>query len=134
MIAFNQGDKTMWLEYNPNPFGRSTKDCTVRALTKALNLGWDTAYDILCVTGKKMGYMPDSIPVFEKILRDNGFVKESVPDACTDCYTAEDFASEFFKGTYILVFDGHVATVINGKIYDSVDVSREAPLYFWFRR
>ena len=34
----------MWQFYNPNPHGNRVIDCTVRALCKALDTDWDTAY------------------------------------------------------------------------------------------
>lgn len=34
--------RNTWTEYNPNPKERRTIDCTVRALSLALGLDWDT--------------------------------------------------------------------------------------------
>ena len=34
----------MWVEYNPNPSGRRVGDCAVRAVAKALNVDWETAW------------------------------------------------------------------------------------------
>jgi len=39
----------MWQYYQPNPCGLSTGDCTVRAISKALDISWDEAHDILSV-------------------------------------------------------------------------------------
>ena len=33
----------MYHEYNPNPTEKRREDCVIRALTKALNVDWDTA-------------------------------------------------------------------------------------------
>lgn len=30
--------------YNPNPAGKFTSDCVVRAIAKLMNFDWDTAY------------------------------------------------------------------------------------------
>jgi len=56
-----------------------------------------------------------------------------IPNECPDCYTAEDFCREHPTGTYILGFGGHVATVIDGNIYDSWDSSRMIPIYYWHK-
>ena len=50
----------MWTHYNPNPAGRNVGDCTVRALSKALNQDWYTTYLGLCVEGGLMGDMPSA--------------------------------------------------------------------------
>ena len=49
--------------YNPNPVGRMTNDCSVRALSKALGVTWDEAYLKLAYNGKQMGVMPDNKPI-----------------------------------------------------------------------
>lgn len=33
----------MYVPYNPNPCGLSTGDCTVRAISKALDISWDSS-------------------------------------------------------------------------------------------
>lgn len=123
----------MWIEYNPNPYGNRTDDCAVRAIAKALDMTWEEAFIVLCIRALDVGKMPSTDSVWGDVLRHNGFVRESVPDACTDCYTAEDFCNEFFKGTYVLGFGGHVATVENGNLYDAWDSSRESPQFFWYK-
>lgn len=123
----------MWIEYNPNPYGRKTKDCAVRALAKILDVDWRTAFSLLSEVAKDTGYMADSASVLDNVLKAHGFKKESVPDVCAYCYTADDFSHEFFRGEYVLAFDGHVATVIGGNIYDAWDSSQEIPQYFWYR-
>lgn len=123
----------MWIEYNPNPYGNRTDDCAVRAIARALDMTWEEAFIVLCIRALDVGKMPSTDSVWGDVLRHNGFVRESVPDACADCYTAEDFCNEFFKGTYVLGFGGHVATVENGNLYDAWDSSRESPQFFWYK-
>lgn len=41
--------KLMWVKYNPNPTGRSVGDCAVRAVAKALNIGWEKAYVLIVI-------------------------------------------------------------------------------------
>lgn len=123
----------MWIEYNPNPCGNRTDDCAVRAIAKALDMTWEEAFIVLCIRAFEVAKMPSTDSVWGDVLRQNGFIRESVPDACVDCYTAEDFCNEFFKGTYVLGFGGHVATVENGCLYDAWDSSRESPQFFWYK-
>lgn len=124
----------MWVEYNPNPTGRRVGDCAVRAIAKALNVDWESAYAMITTGGFQMGDMPSSNSVWGAVLRQNGFYRQAIPDSCPDCYTAEDFANDNPKGTYVLGFGSHVATVIDGNLYDSWDSSKEIPQYFWYRK
>lgn len=124
----------MWIEYNPNPVGRKVGDCAVRAIAKALNVNWDTAFDIIAENAKLMGDMPSSDSVWGAVLRENGFYRKAIPNYCPDCFTAEDFCRNFPDGTYVLGFGGHVATVVNGNLYDSWNSSDEVPAYYWYRK
>lgn len=121
----------MWVYYQPNPCGRSVKDCAVRAITLALNVDWDTAYDILATNGRKMCDMPDSDSVWGAVLRMHGFRKEIVPNTCPTCYTVKQFAYDNPEGIFIIGLGGHVTTVVDGIIYDSWNTSNEIPIYVW---
>lgn len=124
----------MWIEYNDNPTGRRVDDCAVRAVSVALGVDWEKAYSMMAVNGYLMGDMPSANSVWGSVLRQHGFSRESLPDYCPDCYTAEDFANDHPKGTYVLGFGTHVATVIDGNIFDSWDSSKEIPQYFWRKK
>ena len=124
----------MWKEYNPSPVGRKTGDCAVRALAKALDIDWESAYVRLCMNGYAMGVMPDTKEVFSATLRKNGFYRTSIPNTCPDCYTAEDFCEDNPDGTFVLGFNSHVATVVDGTIYDLWDSSNEIPIVVWYEK
>ena len=124
----------MWVEYNPNPSGRRVGDCAVRAVAKALNVDWETAYAMIANNGYQMNDMPSSNSVWGAVLRQHGFYRQAIPDTCPDCYTTEDFAEDNPKGTFVLGFGSHVATIIDGNLYDSWDSSKEIPQYFWYRK
>lgn len=121
-------------EYNPNPVGRHVGDCAVRAISKALDIDWETAFILIAVNAYKMGDMPSSDSVWGAVLRENGFYKKIIPNYCPDCYTVEDFCKDHPNGIFVLGFGGHVATVVNGKLYDSWDSSKEIPIYYWYRK
>lgn len=124
----------MWIKWNPNPTGRSVGDCAVRAVAKALDTDWETAYSMIASNGYQMGDMPSSNSVWGAVLRQNGFYRTAVPNTCPDCYTAQDFASDHPDGTYVLGFGNHVATIRDGNLYDSWDSSNEIPMYYWYRK
>lgn len=121
----------MWELYNTNPTGKHVGDCTVRALTKALDLTWDQAYSMLAMQGYIMGDMPSSNAVFGAVLKAHGFKREIIPNECPDCYTLEDFANDHPAGTFVVGMSGHVATVIDGVIYDAWHSENEVPIYVW---
>ena len=123
-----------YIQYNPNPMSRNVGDCSVRAIAKALDTDWETSYIRIMINGYAMGDMPSSDAVWGAVLRQNGFYREAIPNTCPDCYTAEDFCKDHPEGTYVLAFGGHVATVVDGNLYDSWDSSREIPQFYWFKR
>ena len=123
-----------WKLFNENPTGRNVGDCAVRAVSIALGVDWETAFALIANMAFQMGDMPSSNAVWGAVLRQNGFSRFIVPNNCTDCFTAEQFAEERPKGIYVLGFGNHVATVKDGLIYDSWDSSKEIPQYFWMKQ
>lgn len=123
-----------YIPFNPNPISRKVGDCSIRAVAKALNVDWETAYAMVSNAGFNMGDMPSSDSVWGSVLRQHGFYRAVIPNECSNCYTAEDFARDHNNGTFVLGFGGHVATIINGDLYDSWDSSNEIPQYYWYRK
>lgn len=121
----------MWIHYNCNPYNRTVGDCAVRAIAKALNTDWKTAYILLCMNGFELGDMPSADYVWGNVLHQNNFTRESIPNLCPPCYTAEDFCLDNKRGIYVLGFGGHTATVVDGNLYDAWDSSNEVPQFVW---
>ena len=122
-----------WRMYNPSPTGRNVGDCTVRAIAKALNTDWETAYAMISLNGYLMGDMPSSNSVWGALLRQEGFKRYAIPNTCPECYTIEQFAVDHPRGTYVVGTGNHVVTVEDGLIYDSWDSSQEIPQFYWHR-
>lgn len=121
----------IWEKYNPNPVGRSVGDCAVRAIAKALSVSWEKAFTLIAVNAFQMGDMPSSNSVWGAVLRQHGFYRSAIENNCPDCYTAEDFCKDHPNGVYVLGFGNHVATCVDGILYDSWDSSKEIPQYYW---
>lgn len=121
----------MYIEWNNNPVGRRVGDCSVRAVSKALGIDWETAYAMIASNGFAMGDMPSSDSVWGAVLRQNGFKKQAIPNTCPDCYTFADFARDNPRGTFVLGTGSHVATIVDGDLYDSWNSSDEIPIYVW---
>lgn len=124
----------MWVKFNNNPAGRVVGDCSVRAVSLALNTTWERAFEMLAENAFLMGDMPSSDSVWGATLRQHGFRREAIKNTCPDCYTVRDFVKDFPRGVYVLGFGGHVATVIDGDLYDSWNSMQEVPVYFWYKK
>lgn len=124
----------MYIEWNPNPTGRKVGDCSVRAISKALDKDWETAYALIVVKGFEMGDMPSSNITWGSVLRQYGFVRRAVDNTCPDCYTVADFCADHPEGTYVLGLDRHVVTVVDGDWYDAWDSGAETVIYYWERK
>ena len=121
----------MWSEYNPNPAGRRTIDCTVRALCKALEVSWDDAYAMLVAVAFRQKTMPSATEVLGIVLTEHGFKRHALPDTCPACYEAKAFCADYPRGVYVLCFGDHVATVKNGRLFDTWNSEREVPQFYW---
>ena len=121
----------MWKQYNPNPAGRSVGDCSIRAIAKALNVDWKRAFALIVSNAYQMADMPSSNSVWGSVLYQHGFKRAAIDSGCVDCYTAADFAEDHPKGVFVLGFGNHVATIVDGVLYDSWDSSQEIPQYYW---
>lgn len=120
-----------WKLFQNNPAGRNVGDCAIRAVAKALDLDWETAYVLISMAGFQMNDMPSSNTVWGAVLRKHGFYRHVIPNACPDCYTVEDFADEHPHGVYVVGTGNHVVTIVDGTVFDSWDSRREIVSYFW---
>ena len=87
----------MYQFYNPNPKGKAVGDCTIRALTKALNMTWDEIYVSLSMQGYKDCDMPSSNAVWGSFLQKKGFNRK-----ISDLETFEEFCEAHPQGIYVL--------------------------------
>lgn len=121
----------MWVFYNPNPLGSNVGDCTVRAISRAMEQSWCKTYEDLAICGMQVCDMPSANNVWGAYLRKNGFCRSLIDDQGDDRYTVKDFCLDNPKGCYILAIQGHVVCVVDGDYYDSWDSGNEIPLYSW---
>lgn len=124
----------MWVKFNPNPISNNVEDCAVRAVSIALDVSWDDAFDMIAHNAKQMGVMPHNNAAWGSVLRQHGFNRAIIPNTCPDCYTAEDFAKEHPNGIYVLGFGTHTTAVVDGNVVDTWDSTQEIPLYFWYEK
>ena len=91
-----------YVEYNANPTNRRVGDCTVRAISKALDQDWETTYAGLTAYGFIRGDMPNANHVWGAYLKSKGF-RQYVIDTEKEIYTVEDFCNDYPYGTFILM-------------------------------
>lgn len=120
-----------YIYYNPNPFLKSTSDCTVRAFTKVFNKTWDEMYTALTAKGYELKEMPSSNNVWRQYLLEHGFRRFYIPDNFRCSYSVREFCNDHRIGTFLLFVGEHVIAVMDGDYYDTFDSGHECPTYFW---
>ena len=123
-----------WKYFLNNPAGRNVGDCSVRALSAALDVDWEDAFAMLANNAFQMADMPSSNGVIASVLRQHGFRRSIIPNNCPDCYSLEQFAEDHPKGIFVVGTGNHVVAVKDGLIWDSWDSSKEIPQYFWYKK
>lgn len=123
----------MYVKFNPNPCGKSTGDCVVRAISKILKMSWREAYIELTIQGLKDCDIISSNEVWGNYLRSKGFKRYIIPDTCPSCYTVKDFCIDHSHGEYVLGSGTHTVAVIDGNHFDAWDSSNE-PVIFYYQR
>lgn len=116
--------------YNPNPIRDDASDCVIRALCRVTGKSWAECYIDLVEKGLEIGDVISSNTVWIAQFRDLGFKKEIIPNTCPDCYTFEDFCIDNPQGIFVVGTGSHVATIVDGLLYDSWDSSEQIPLFF----
>ena len=121
----------MWIEYNANPVSSRVEDCAIRAVSTALDISWDEAFDLIAHNAKQMGSVMHNNAAFGSVLRQHGFVREVIPNTCPDCYTIKDFCIDHPRGVFVVGTGSHVVAVIDGNYIDTWDSGNEIPVYYW---
>ena len=121
----------MWVKCNPNPVGRQTGDCVIRAIAIATGQSWRETYRDLCRIGEIQGDLPNSNMVWGMYLKQLGGKQFLLPESCPECITVRAFAERYPKGTYVIGTGTHAVAVIDGDWYDAFDSAEAVPTTFW---
>lgn len=121
----------MWVKCNPNPLGKMTGDCVIRALSIALDQSWRETYRDLCKMGEYMADLPNSNAVWGTYLKEKGARQFLLPESCPDCITVRAFCDRYPEGVYVIATGTHAIACISGDHYDSWDSGMATPTMFW---
>lgn len=131
--------KGRYVYYQPNQ--KSIKDdygdCTIRALSKALNCTWLEAFDAqipICRREQVSNIFSAPARVRKKLLTELGFSYTGISNKRgSKRPTVASFAEEHKTGTYILNVANHVVACVDGKYYDTWDCGW-CSLYGYFEK
>lgn len=121
----------VWIRCNPNPLGKQTSDCVVRAIAIATEQSWKDTYRDLCEFGEIEAEMPSSNHVWGLYLKSIGAKQFLLPDSCPECITVRAFCGRYGDGVYVIGTGSHAVACIDGDYYDTFDSGNESPSYFW---
>ena len=120
----------LFVKYQPNK--HRCGDCVVRALTKAENLTWIEAYDVLCNVGRRLQCMPNDKATYEDLLKTLGYKKISIkPVKGSTRGTVQEWAEKHPTGTFVLSVSNHLVCVKDGHYYDSWDCGFKSLYTVW---
>lgn len=125
--------------YQPNKKDIKDKfgDCTIRALSKALNLTWLEAFDVMtpiCREYQISNIFDTPLCLRKELLSKLGFTYFPISNKKgIKRPTVRSFAKDNPKGAYIAIVAKHVVAIVDGKYYDTWD-SGECSLYGYFRK
>lgn len=115
--------------YNNNPYGNEEEDCVTRAITLASGLPYFEVAEKLDLTSRLLDceklcvccydFLIEKVLMFPKVQIDKGM-------------TVEDFARHHRKGAFLLRMEGHITTLIDGKLYDLWNSSDKEITNAWF--
>ena len=124
---------------NPNPKGKLTGDCAIRALSLALNQTWEQTARELAEMGVKYGYAQTETKLIDKYLKAKGMFKHKQPKYDNGSkYTGKAFCEclqYFEKAPFVNVIAKigahHIVAIINGRINDTWDSTSNCIGQYW---
>lgn len=112
-------------------------DCTIRALSKALDISWIEAFDLtipICREEQVPNIFFAPARIRNKMVESLGFKYHPVSNKKgTKRPTIEEFAQDHPHGRYICNVANHEVAVVDGRYYDTWDSGCKS-LYGYFER
>lgn len=125
-------------EFNVNPKGKKTGDCSTRALVGTLNIEYNEALDLQCEVAKKICCGLTTKEVCEGVLNKFGYVKMKQPrKANGKKYTVGEMdkiltQKQMKEGVLVTVANHHTC-IINNEVQDIWDCRYKTVLNYYVR-
>ncbi len=108
-------------------------DCVIRAICKVLNKEWIEVYDMLVEKGRDFQCLPNSKPVYEAVLLENGFEYHGISNRKgTKRPTVKKFATDEHK-TCVMRTAHHLVASVDGSFYDTWDSGEKSLYGYWMK-
>lgn len=105
-------------------------DCVIRSISIALGKSYATVFDELMHLGLHIGAYPNHPKVWEKYLKDNGWVKNKPPRNVDGKYIRLQHWDDAPKRA-IIKNSGHLTCVVDGAVHDSWDCRYRPVNSYW---
>ena len=128
---------TDYYEYeNVNPKNRYIGDCVIRAIARGLEQSWEQTVRELTELGIKDGNVCNDKRNYEKYLSLKGWIKCDEPRKADNTkMTIEEFCkSHVVHKAVVHAGSHHVCAIINNKVHDTWNSSRETMHTYWVKR
>ena len=134
-----EGQVKRFIYYQPNEKDLKDRfgDCTIRALSKAMNCSWLEAFDAevpFCSEDQCSNIFDVPIKVRKVMMDRLGFDYTGVPKKARKRPTVESFAKDHKEGTFILNVAHHEVAVVDGKYYDTWDCGKKSVYGYFTKR
>lgn len=109
-------------------------DCSIRAVSKALNCTWEESLTKLYNSAMVIKEAPGSRENINAVLKEHGFKWVATnPKRGEKRPTVSNFAKDNDEGTYVFNVSSHVVTAVNGKYYDIWDSGDKSLYGYWVK-
>lgn len=127
----------MFVKVNMNPKDIRAGDCVVRAISYASGFEYSDVYWDLCNIAYEMCRMPNEKQVYEKYLKEIGFVKQKMPkhedNTRYTVYELVEELSKVYNGCAVVTVANHMTCVRDGNTYDTWDCRHKSVGNFWIK-
>jgi len=118
--------------YNANPYKIDCEDCTIRALSKFLNINWENAYMKLFNESIKQKVQFETSTVIRSLLDDLGYKEKDAPGKiCNFNFNNKKDYIVLCKIKKHKETKYHLVCISKGFLYDTFDSSNYEIILFW---
>lgn len=120
--------------FNANPHKRITSDCTIRAISRAAEIEYNTVVLEMAQMQVKTGYDVGSKKLIDAYLKSKGWTKHKQPRKEDNTkYTGKEFCQRARKyERYIMMIGSHhIVAVVDGKVNDIWNCTNDKVGNYW---